>query len=350
MKRQKMNAKEKEIDRIKQLLGRKGCKIVIVTHKNPDGDAIGSSLGLYHILKNAGHNPQVITPNDYPAFLKWLPGDKQVWRYEWAKSRSDKAIKDADMIFCLDFNDIRRIEALGEQVEKSTAFKALIDHHIAPVVETDFTYSDQEIVATSEMVYHFAREAGLLEYLDKNAAECLYTGILTDSGEFAFPKTSAETHSVVADLMRLGVDNYAVYQHIYMSFTPSRLKLLGTTLSNLRFYPETAAACMTLTQDELDAGGFKKGDTEGFVNYGLSVKSINVSCIFIENRSEGIIKVSLRSRGKFSVNEMARKYFYGGGHINAAGGQLATTDMAEAVAVFEKALEQYRQDILDSDK
>ena len=326
---------------------REGKKnIVIVTHKNPDGDAVGSSLGLCHILNKAGHKCRVITPNDYPGFLKWMPGDKSVWRYEWTKAKSAQAIGEADIVFCLDFNDMSRIEALGVEVGKSKADKILIDHHIAPTIQARYVYSDTDMIATSEMVYHFAVRTGLDRYIDREAAICLYTGILTDSGQFAFPKTSAGTHRVVADLLDKGVDHYEVYRHIYMSFAPSRLVLLGNTLSNLHFYNDCAAVCMTLDQDELDRGGFRKGDTEGFVNYGLTVKGIHVSCMFVENRGEGIIKVSLRSKGDFSVNEMARKYFFGGGHLNAAGGQLPFTDMEKAVAIFERAIAEYKEAIL----
>ena len=335
---------------LKSLLKGTSKNIIIVTHKNPDGDAMGSSLGLYHILKNAGHTVRVITPNDYPTFLKWMPGEKEVWRYEWAKSRSHKAVMNADIIFCLDFNDISRIEALGDEVNSSKARKILIDHHLTPVVDVDYTYSDDNMVATAQMIYHFAERMGLLDYLDKDAATCIYTGILTDSGEFAFPKTTAITHHVVSELMAKGVDNYTVYQHIYMSFAQSRLLLLGKSLSNMHIFADEASVCMTLKQDELDAAGFKKGDTEGFVNYGLSIKNINVSCIFIENKSEGIIKVSLRSKGKFSVNEMARQFFNGAGHINAAGGQLPTTDMDFAIARFKEAVEHYKEQILVSNE
>ena len=249
---------------------------------------------------------------------------------------------------CLDFNDFSRIDALGEEVEKSPALRILIDHHIAPNIQARYIYSDTDRIATSEMVYLFAERTGLLRYMNCEAATCLYTGILTDSGQFAFPKTSAITHRIVAELLDQGVVNYEVYRHIYMNFTPSRLVLLGSALSNLHFYHDCAAVCMTLDQDELNRGGFHKGDTEGFVNYGLTVRGINVSCIFVENRSEGIIKVSLRSKGRFSVNDMARKYFFGGGHLNAAGGQLPYTDMARAIATFEQAVQEYREDILSS--
>lgn len=333
---------------IADLLSEGPKNIVIVTHKNPDGDAIGSSLGLWHLLEGAGHTCQVITPNDYPGFLKWLPGDKSVWRYEWTRAKSARAIAAADVIFCLDFNDITRIDALGEEVAKSPAMRILIDHHIAPAIEARYVYSDTRRIATSEMVYLFAEQTGLLPYLNCQAATCLYTGILTDSGQFAFPKTSALTHRIVAELLDRGVDNYETYRHVYMNFTPSRLMLLGTALSNLHFYHECAAVCMTLDQDELNRGGFHKGDTEGFVNYGLTVRGVNLSCILVENRSEGIIKVSLRSKGRFSVNDMARKYFFGGGHLNAAGGQLPFTDMERAVALFSQAAEHYRDDILAS--
>lgn len=335
-------------EELKKQLNEGGKNIVIVTHKNPDGDALGSSLGLCGMLRMAGHNVNVITPNDYPSFLKWLPGEKNVLRYEWSSARCDKKIAAADMIFCLDFNDMSRIEALAEPVSNASAQKILIDHHIAPTVDADYIYSDDNMIATAQMVYHFAEKMDMLDCIDRNVATCLYTGILTDSGEFAFPKTSGKTHSVVAALMDRGVDNYAVYQHIYMNFTQSRILLLGKALSNMHIIKDSAALCMTLNQDELDECGFKKGDTEGFVNYGLTIRNINVSCIFIENRSEGIIKVSLRSKGKFSVNEMSRKFFNGGGHLNAAGGQMPTTDMQSVVDTFYRAVEHYKEDILSS--
>ena len=335
-------------EQLKSILHAGGKKIAIVTHKNPDGDALGSSLGLAGILSGAGHMVQVITPNDYPSFLKWLPGEKSVWKYEWGRGRSERFLATADYVFCLDFNDMSRIEALAVPVEASPAQKILIDHHIAPTVDAVYVYSDEAMIATAQMVYHFAEKMDMLDYIDRDVATCLYTGILTDSGEFAFPKTSGVTHGVVAALMEKGVDNYDVYQHIYMNFTQSRILLLGKALSNMHIIGDSAALCMTLTQDELDECGFKKGDTEGFVNYGLTIRNINVSCIFIENRGEGIIKVSLRSKGKFSVNEMSRKFFNGGGHLNAAGGQMPTTDMAAVVDTFRRAVEFYKEDILSS--
>ena len=296
-------------------------KIVIVPHINPDGDAMGSCLGLYHYLKRLGHKTTVISPNDYPEFLKWLPSDNQVMRYESDTDKSNQVISEADIIFTLDFNSLNRIGQMQTALENSKSLFVLIDHHQQPGDYAKFTYSDVSMSSTSEMVYHFISNLDDLDKLDKDIATCLYTGIMTDTGSFRFPSCTALTHKVVAHLIECGADNALIHNNIYDTNSYDKLQLLGCALNNLKVLPEYRTAYITLSSEELEKHNFKKGDTEGFVNYGLSIKGVVMAAIFIENIHEGIVKISLRSQGTFSVNEFSRAHFEGGGHINAAGGK-----------------------------
>lgn len=313
-----MNATQ--ITALKQLLATPK-NIVIVGHKNPDGDAVGSTLGLNFYLEKLGHNVQVIMPNDFPKFLKWMPGCDQILKFDSHTDQCTKLLKKADLIFTLDFNSLSRIGEMTPVMEGLDTTKVMIDHHQAPADYAAFTYSDSSMGSTAEMVYHFI---GMMDHsglLDKNIATNLYVGIMTDSGSFRFPSTSSTTHRVVAQLIDAGAENSKIHQNIYDTNTPERLQLLGIALKNMVVLPEFKAAYTSLSQEELDSCNYKKGDSEGFVNYALSIQGIVLAAIFIESKKDGIIKISLRSKGEFSVNQMARKYFNGGGHINAAGGR-----------------------------
>jgi len=312
--------KKQEIAQIKQLLS-SPKKIVIVPHKNPDGDAIGSAVGLFHYLKNYNHQATVITPNDYPAFLKWVPGNEDVIIYDYHIKQCNTLIDEADLIFTLDFNALHRTGNMETVLEKSEAIKVLIDHHQEPHDYAKYIYSDVSMSSTSQMVYHFIEMLQDTHHIDTNIATCLYLGIMTDTGSFRFPSTTSTTHRIIADLIEKGANNAYIHTMVYDTNSFDRLQLLGCALNNLKVLPDLRTAYISLSQDELNKYNYKKGDTEGVVNYGLSLENIVFAAIFIEDKQEGIIKLSLRSKGNFSVNDFARAHFNGGGHINAAGGR-----------------------------
>lgn len=330
-----------DISKIKTLLS-EPKNVVIVSHKNPDGDAIGSSLGLSYYLNKANHRVSVIMPNDFPDFLKWMPGCDSVLIYENESKSCNSIIQKADIIFTLDFNDLNRIDTMKTVLSESNAVKIMIDHHQQPDTYPDFTYSDVNICSTSEMVYHFIDMLGDLNLIDDTIGTCLYTGIMTDTGSFKFPSTTSTTHRVVANLIDKGVKSWEIHNHVFDTNSYDRLQLLGQALKNMKVLAEYRTAYITLSQNELNHHNFKKGDTEGVVNYALSIKDIVLAAIFIENKQEGIIKISLRSKGSFSVNELSRKYFNGGGHINAAGGR-STESLEKTVEKFISILPEYKK-------
>ena len=317
-------------------------KIVIVPHKNPDGDAMGSTLALYQYLKKKGHEATVVSPNDYPIFLKWLPFEEKVVKYDKQKAEAARHIAEADLIFTLDFNALDRTGDLEEPLKDATADFIMIDHHQQPSDYAVVTYSDTESCATCQMVYDLLDMLGETDKIDAQMATCIYTGIMTDTGSFRFRSTSAHTHHVIAHLIELGADNTYIHQQIYDVNSPDRMQLLGVALSNLRALPDYKTAYITLSQEELDAHNYQKGDTEGFVNYALSLMNTKLAMIFIENKQEGIIKISLRSEGDFSVNEMARAHFEGGGHTNAAGGK-SDRSLQDTVDYFISILPSYKK-------
>lgn len=328
-----------EIAEIKTLL-QEPKSIVIVPHKNPDGDAMGSTLGLLHYLNKYNHNAVVIAPNDYPDFLRWLPGDDTVLDFENNASRASKLIADADIIFTLDFNAFHRTGQMEKPLSESKAIKILIDHHQQPDDYATYMYSDVSMCSTCQMVYHFIEMLEDTDKIDSDIATCLYAGIMTDTGSFRFPSTTSQTHRVIAELIDKGAKNSQIHNNIYDTNSYSKLQLLGCALNNLKVIAEYNTAYITLSQEELDTYNYKKGDTEGVVNYGLSVDGVKFAVIFIENQAEGIIKISLRSKGDFDVNTLARTYFNGGGHVNAAGGR-STLSMEDTIEKFKSILPQY---------
>ncbi len=319
--------------------------IIIVPHKGPDGDAMGASLGLWHFLKDKGHNPQVIAPNNYPDFLKWLPGNDQVIVYENEEEHCRKLINDADLIFTLDFNELSRAGNMVEPLKAARAVFIMIDHHQEPTDYAMHTYSDAEMSSTCEMLYHFIEKLRGKNQITPEIATCIYTGIMTDTGSFRYSATSSLTHTVVADLIERGAQNTQIHNNVFDTNSENRLQLLGTALNNLKVIKEYNTAYISLNQEELDRNNFKKGDTEGFVNYGLSLKGIVLAVIFIENTQENIIKISFRSKANFDVNKFARAHFNGGGHINAAGGK-STISLPQTIKKFEEILPQYREELI----
>jgi phosphoesterase RecJ-like protein len=297
----------------------KSKNIVIVTHWSPDGDAMGSSLGLYNYLIQKQHNVTVITPNDYPSFLFWMQGNDSVIDFSLNPNSAKEAVAKAELIFCLDFNTLSRIEALGEEVRKSSGKKCIIDHHLQPEDFADYMLHTTQTSSTCELIYDFIVLMGDKYLINKDVANCLYTGIMTDTGSFRFPSTSPKTHRVIADLIEAGAENSEVHIRIYDNNTEDKLRLLGYSfVEKLVVLREHGTAFFSLNAEELSRFNYKKGDTEGLVNYALSIEGIYFAVFVVER--DGKVKMSFRSKGKFDVNTFARRYFNGGGHANAAGG------------------------------
>lgn len=324
--------KKEAISDINQLL-QSPKKMVIVPHKNPDGDAIGSTLGLYHYLRIHHQEAVIIAPNDYPEFLKWMPGEDTILKYDTNTEACDALIQNADVIFTLDFNALNRTGDMELALKASSAIKIMIDHHQQPDDYATYMYSDVSMSSTCEMVYHFIDMLDDTNLINQNIATCLYTGIMTDTGSFRFSSTTSETHRVTAFLIDKGAQHAEIHNAVMDSNSFERMQLLGCALSNLNVIPESRTAYITLSQDELNTFNYKKGDTEGFVNYALSLNNIIFAAIFIEDKQNKIIKISLRSKGHFSVNEFARSHFEGGGHTNAAGGK-SDLSLPETVEKF----------------
>jgi phosphoesterase RecJ-like protein len=321
--------------------------IVIIGHRNPDGDAMGSTLGLKHYLDKKGHHTTVVIPNGYPDFLHWLPGSENTYRFDRQNSQSQKAINSSEIIFLLDFNAFHRVGYdMQSTLEKYPNDFAMIDHHQQPD-EVKYMYSDVNICATCQMVYQFIEMNNDLELIDEEIATCLYTGIMTDTGSFRFRSTTSSTHRIIADLIDKGAQNNKIHNNVYDSNSIGRLLLLGQALSNLQIFPEYKTAFITLTEAEKKKFDFQKGDSEGVVNYALSLKGIIFAAIFIEDTEQKTIKISFRSKGCLSVNQFSRNHFNGGGHDNAAGGKFDGS-MKEAIQLFKELLPTYENELNSS--
>ncbi len=319
-------------------------KVVITTHYKPDADALGSSLGLAGYLIKKGHDVKVISPTDYPDFLDWMEGEKQVINYEAGnKKMSKKLIDEADVIFCLDFNSLDRINNMGDVVRQSPAVKVLIDHHLEPERFADFEFWDTKAAATAEIIYEIIKKLGDRDLIDQPIAECLYAGIMTDTGQFKHQNTTKNVHLVTAELMALGADVSKVGRLIYDNNSLDRLKFTGYALSHkLNVLKDLRTAYFWISAEDLKKYNSKTGDTEGLVNYALSLKGIVLAAIIIE-RPEAV-RISLRSKGDFSVNDLARDYFDGGGHNNAAGG-VSELSLEETVKKFEEVVKKYEKQL-----
>ncbi|MFT3678922.1 MAG: bifunctional oligoribonuclease/PAP phosphatase NrnA [Ferruginibacter sp.] len=296
-------------------------KVVITMHQKPDGDAMGSSLGLYHFLLQFGHSITVISPTNWADFLNWMPGTKKVLDYERQTHDADAAINGADWIFCLDFNTLSRTKKMEEKLATARAQRILIDHHQEPQTEK-FAYgiSVPEKSSTSEMVYDFIMASGNEDKITTSVAECLYAGVMTDTGSFRFPVTSAGVHRMVARLKETGFDHSKIHENLFDNFLENRFRFFGHVLLNrMEVFYEYNTALIAITQQDLLKYNITTGDTEGLVNFPLSIKGIKLAAIIIDRGEER--KSSFRSKGSFDVNVFARKYFNGGGHVNAAGGQ-----------------------------
>lgn len=317
----------------------KAQKIVLVTHLSPDGDAMGSSLGLYHYLQDLGKEVRVVVPNAFPYFLKWMNGAKDVVVNTYIPTVAEALIKNADLIFCLDFNTLKRIGALGELVEQSSAKKILIDHHLDPDEDFDVVISYPKISSTSEIVFRLIAQLGDFERITSTLAECIYTGMMTDTGGFTYNSNDPEIFEIISMLLKKGVDRDHIYREVFNNYSEQRFRLLGfTLLQRMKIYPERKASLIYLSLEDQKQFNLTKGDTEGFVNYPLSIKGILFS-VFIREDDE-LTKVSLRSQGDFPCNKFAADFFNGGGHLNASGGEFYGS-VEDAISLFEEGLEKY---------
>lgn len=330
------------ISQIKELLSSKK-KILITSHSNPDGDALGSGLAMVHFLKQLGHEINFMVPNSFPDFLKWMPGQENILIYEKEKKECQRLMKSADILFSLDYNTPSRLGEAGDDFKDAKGIKILIDHHIDPdVQEYDHVLSTVMTTSTSELVYDFIKQIDPTK-LNVDIAECLYTGIMTDTGSFSYACNYEKTFRIVAELYKLGLDGVKINRLVYNTYSENRLRLLGYALSEkLVVLQEFATAYIYLTKEELNQYNYKAGDTEGLVNYALSIKGIKLAALFI-GKSEKI-RISFRSVGEFSVNKLARNHYEGGGHKNAAGGD-SFLSMKETLAVFERLLSKYKEEL-----
>ena len=328
--------KEKVL-KLKELITTTSKKVVITTHKGPDGDAIGSSLAMSYFLKQLGHNVNIIAPNNYADFLHWMPGNEEILIYEENENKAQNITKNADLIFIMDLNHISRVGDFQESLSKANSIKILIDHHQDPDTSiANIIFSDTKVSSTAQLVYEIINLMDLNNYIDQTVAECLYVGIMTDTGSFKYSSTNAKTHHIISELIEKGVENAKIHDLIYDNSSENRMRLLGYCLNEkLLLYPENNSAIISLTSEELKRFSFKKGDTEGFVNYPLAIKGIKFA-VFITEK-EGIVKLSLRSKGKLKVNEIAKKYFNGGGHTNASGGT-SYNSVNQTIKTIEKII------------
>jgi phosphoesterase RecJ-like protein len=318
-------------------------KIVIVTHVSPDGDAIGSSLALYHFLTEWGKEVNIVVPNNFPAFLKWMDGARDIVVAEWKENMSKELIQAADLIFCMDFNAPKRIGPVAPWLEASGAQKIMIDHHLSPEAFCDVSISHPEISSTSELVFRFICRMGMFDVMNKSCAECIYAGMMTDTGAFTYNSNDKPIYYIIGELLDKGIDKDAIYDKVYHQYSPSRLRLQGYVLyEKMKIYEAHHTALIPLSQEEQQQFQWKRGDTEGFVNMPLSIEGI-VFSVFIREE-ENRIKISLRSKGSFPANRFAAEVFNGGGHLNASGGEFYGT-LEEAVALFEKTLPEYSEQL-----
>lgn len=319
-------------------------KILITTHFKPDGDAMGSSLGLYNYLIQKSHDVTVVVPSDYPEFLQWMAGNETVLEFEKDLPRSMKLIEEAEVIFCLDFNRLHRCEGLAPHIQKSKAKKIIIDHHLEPEQFCDYEFLVPGASSTSELIYDFIIAFGDEEHITKSVAECLYAGIMTDTASFRFSTMKAETHRVIASLIEKGAENFRIHEAIYDCWSEQRIRLLAYSLNDkMKVLPEYNTAMIELSREEMNRFNHKTGDTEGIVNIPLSIKNIRLSVFFVQRKNE--IKISFRSKDDFNVRDLSAKYFEGGGHKNAAGGK-SDKSMEETVAKFISILPEYKHELV----
>lgn len=317
-------------------------RIVITTHHKPDGDALGSSLALYQWLKKRNHDVSVVLSSDFPSFLDWMPGRDDVIIYPTQSERSSKLLAEAEIVFCLDYSALSRTNILEPLIASSPAQKWMIDHHLDPEDFASLVYWDSSAAATAQLIYTFIADViGASTEIDADMATCMYAGIMTDTGSFRFRSTTAAVHHIIANLIEAGARNWEIHEHIYNSSTERRLKFLGYALLNcLEVIPEYNTALFAISKEDLAQFDITTGDTEGLVNYALSIKGIRLAALIID-RTE-LIKLSLRSIGEIPCNEICKKYFNGGGHLNASGGS-SSESLVTVVNQFKSILPEYKE-------
>lgn len=331
---------------IKNVIVKDKINIAIVPHENPDGDAIGSAIGLAEILVNYGHNVNIISPNDYPDFLKWFASTVNIINYDSDKKSAKAVLKEADVLVCVDFNEAGRAGKLEKKVIEFDKTKILIDHHPYPTSFCEFMVSEPEYSSTAELIFDLVNQVGLADYITQNGAEALYTGILTDTGAFNHNTSRPNTFKVVSELMKFGIDTEKIQSGVYHNFSANRMKLLGYCLNEkMLVFPEYRAAVIYISKEELEQFDFKQGDTEGFVNYPLSINNIVFTALFIEKKD--VVKASFRSKGNFPTNQFAREHFNGGGHLNASGGE-SKISLKETLEKFTQLLPEFKHQLLET--
>jgi bifunctional oligoribonuclease and PAP phosphatase NrnA len=314
-------------------------RVVVIMHQKPDADAMGSSLGLAHFLRKLGHQPTVISPTNWADWLKWMPGAANVIDFEFSPEKANAALDKAEWLFCLDFNTLARTRHMAPKLRKTAAIKVLIDHHQQPEADWfDYGISDTSKSSTSEMVYDLIVDSGHTGLIDSDIAECLYSGVMTDTGSFRFPGASADVHRMVATLKDTGINHTLIHDNLFDNFFENRLRFTGFVLQNrMEIFYEHNAALIAIPWKDLVRYEIKTGDTEGLVNYPLTIQGIRMAALIIDRDEE--VKCSFRSKGDFDVNVFARKYFEGGGHVNAAGGRSSET-LEATVQRFVDALKE----------
>lgn len=314
-------------------------KVVVTMHQKPDPDALGASLALANVLTRMGHSVQVVSPTNWPDFLKWMPGAKKVIDYESAREKGNAALDEAEWLFCLDFNALYRTKHMADKLKALSCIKILIDHHEQPESESfDYGISLTSKSSTAEMVYDFIKESGNDALISADVAACLYAGVIGDTGSFRFPATSPDVHEMVADLKRKGLNHSIVHENLYDNFLEDRLRFIGHVLLNrMEIFYEYNSALIAIPKEDLLKFNIKTGDTEGIVNYPLSIQGIKLAGLVIDRDEER--KWSFRSKGNVDVNSFARKYFNGGGHFNASGGRSADS-LRTTVQLFKKAIKE----------
>lgn len=335
-----------EIESFKEVIS-SPKKIVITTHHKPDADALGSSLGMANFLLKKGHEVTVITPSDYPSFLHWMKGNDAVINYEDKKqqAKADKIIAEAEVIFCLDFSCLSRIQDMESAVAASKAYKVNIDHHQDPKDFADFRFWSTDAAATCELVYELIVELGEKEAIDEDIADCLYAGIMTDTGGFRHPNTTKNVHLITAELIGMGADNSRISRLIYDTNSINRLKFIGFAITRrLVILEDQQTAYFAISKKDLRKYNSKTGDTEGLVNYALSLDKIKIAALFTE-REDGV-KISFRSTEEIAVNKFAAEYFDGGGHKNAAGGK-SPLSLKETTEKFEKLIKENQKTLFN---
>lgn len=334
---------QKEINTVRKLIEKKKQNIVIVSHRNPDGDAMGSMCALYNYFLKLGHNVSMVVPNNYPQFLNWLPGIKNTLVYEWHSKKCNTIFKKCEILFAVDFNDLSRIREFERMLMPVNCYKVLIDHHPDPGSFSNLCLSDTQVSSTCELIYMFIKSLKNPDIFDKEIAECIYTGIMTDTGNFGFNSSRRQTFEIVAELLETGVEKDKIYNQVYNNYSADRMRLLGQCLLNkLTYLPDYSTAFIELTQEDIKKYNFKVGDSEGFVNIPLSIKGVKMSVLFTEK--DDVVKLSLRSKENFAVNKIAEKYFNGGGHLNAAGGE-SSLSFDATVTKFISILDEFKNDL-----